>query len=239
MAVSLTHTTVAVGTNAGNGEVAKEQWNENHTLTAGADKLLGTTTAGAVVEIDCTAAGRALLDDADAAAQRTTLGLGTVAIENTVPVNKGGTGATTLTANNVLLGNGTSAPLTVAPGTSGNVLTSNGTTWQSTAPAAGGFTTAGDGLTGSGSTVSINTNNSLGVGAYTMAVVTTGSVTNGSTIAGSSLISAVMNQHDVEDEANTVRWGSGGVALSGTWRNVSGHSIASSNRGTGLFIRTA
>ena len=157
----------------------------------------------------------------------------------TLGVARGGTGATTLTANNVLLGNGTNAPLTVAPGTSGNVLTSNGTTWQSTAPAAGGFTTAGDGLTGSGATVGINTNNSLGVGAYTMAVVTTGSVTNGSTIAGSSLISAVMNQHDVEDEANTVRWGSGGVALSGTWRNVSGHSIASSNRGTGLFIRTA
>jgi hypothetical protein len=43
-----------------------------------------------------------------------------------------------LTANNVLLGNGTGAPLTVAPGASGNVLTSNGTTWQSTTPAATG-----------------------------------------------------------------------------------------------------
>lgn len=43
-----------------------------------------------------------------------------------------------LTANNVLLGNGTGAPLTVAPGTSGNVLTSNGTTWASTTPAASG-----------------------------------------------------------------------------------------------------
>ena len=42
-----------------------------------------------------------------------------------------------LTANNVLLGNGTSAPLLVAPSTAGNVLTSNGTTWQSTAPAGG------------------------------------------------------------------------------------------------------
>ena len=36
------------------------------------------------------------------------------------------------------LGNGTSSPLAVAPSTSGNVLTSNGTTWQSTAPAGGG-----------------------------------------------------------------------------------------------------
>lgn len=41
------------------------------------DKILGRSTAGAgdIEEITCTAAGRALLDDADAAAQRTTLGL--------------------------------------------------------------------------------------------------------------------------------------------------------------------
>ena len=53
----------------------------------------------------------------------------------TVPVARGGTGATTLTANNVILGNGTSAVQFVAPGSTGNVLTSNGTTWASTAPA--------------------------------------------------------------------------------------------------------
>jgi hypothetical protein len=52
----------------------------------------------------------------------------------TLPVSGGGTGAATLTANNVLLGNGTSALQVVAPGTSGNVLTSNGTTWTSAAP---------------------------------------------------------------------------------------------------------
>lgn len=48
-------------------------------------------------------------------------------------VANGGTGATTLTANNVILGNGTSAVQFVAPGTNGNVLTSNGTTWTSAA----------------------------------------------------------------------------------------------------------
>jgi hypothetical protein len=61
-------------------------------------------------------------------------------VTGTLPVANGGTGATSLTANNVLLGNGTSAVQVVAPGTTGNVLTSNGTTWQSTAPAASGVT---------------------------------------------------------------------------------------------------
>lgn len=57
-----------------------------------------------------------------------------------VPVANGGTGLTTLTANNVILGNGTSAVQAVAPSTSGNVLTSNGTTWVSSAPSSGGVT---------------------------------------------------------------------------------------------------
>jgi hypothetical protein len=51
-----------------------------------------------------------------------------------LPVASGGTGAATLAANNVLLGNGTSAVQVIAPGTTGNVLASNGTTWQSTDP---------------------------------------------------------------------------------------------------------
>ena len=55
-------------------------------------------------------------------------------VTGTVGVANGGTGASTLTANNVLLGNGTSALQVVAPGASGNVLTSNGTTWSSSAP---------------------------------------------------------------------------------------------------------
>jgi len=54
----------------------------------------------------------------------------------TLGVASGGTGLGTLTANNVILGNGTSTPSFVAPGTSGNLLTSNGTTWQSSTPAA-------------------------------------------------------------------------------------------------------
>lgn len=59
-------------------------------------------------------------------------------VTGTLPVGNGGTGATTLTSNNVILGNGTSAVQFVAPGANGNVLTSNGTTWTS-ATAGGGF----------------------------------------------------------------------------------------------------
>jgi carbonic anhydrase/acetyltransferase-like protein (isoleucine patch superfamily) len=51
-----------------------------------------------------------------------------------VSISQGGTGVTTLAANSVLLGNGTSAVQTVSPGTTGNVLTSNNGTWIS-APA--------------------------------------------------------------------------------------------------------
>jgi hypothetical protein len=61
-------------------------------------------------------------------------GTNVVEVTTHTPVSSGGTGAYTLTANNVILGNGTSAVQFVAPGTSGNVLTSNGTTWASTTP---------------------------------------------------------------------------------------------------------
>ena len=52
----------------------------------------------------------------------------------TIAVANGGTGLSTLTANNVILGNGTSNPIFVSPSTAGNFLRSNGTTWESAAP---------------------------------------------------------------------------------------------------------
>ena len=81
-------------------------------------------------------------------------------VTGTVAVANGGTGATTLTANNVILGNGTSAVQFVAPGASGNVLTSNGTTWTSAAPtggSGGGYSTT----VGNGSATSFTVTHSL------------------------------------------------------------------------------
>ena len=67
----------------------------------------------------------------DATTYLSSLTLGTPLV-----VASGGTGLATLTANNVLIGNGTSNVTFVAPGSTGNVLTSNGTAWTSAAAAA-------------------------------------------------------------------------------------------------------
>jgi len=56
-----------------------------------------------------------------------------VVMSTALPVASGGTGAATHTSKGVLIGNGTSAVTTVSPGTSGNVLTSDGTSWASVA----------------------------------------------------------------------------------------------------------
>lgn len=61
-------------------------------------------------------------------------GLGTIA------VTSGGTGLGTLTANNILIGNGTSPPTFLAPGAANGVINSNGTSWtrQNNLPVASG-----------------------------------------------------------------------------------------------------
>lgn len=73
-------------------------------------------------------------------AERSVYSDGTNIVPDTAAVvlpSSGGTGQSSLTANNVILGNGTSAVQFVAPGTNGNILTSNGTTWVSAAAGGG------------------------------------------------------------------------------------------------------
>lgn len=73
-----------------------------------ANVLLGRPAIGSgpVREIACTEAGRALLDDVDAAAQRTTLGLGTLATQNGT-VSGINTGDQTITLTGDVTGTGT------------------------------------------------------------------------------------------------------------------------------------
>jgi hypothetical protein len=87
-----------------------------------------------------------------------------VAVDNLFPnpitVARGGTGLSTIPTGNVILGNDTSALQVVAPGSNGNVLTSNGSTWTSSAPAGGAgtntFTASGAITAGRG--VALNSN---------------------------------------------------------------------------------
>lgn len=159
----------------------------------------------------------------------------TISFNGTLPVANGGTGATSLTANNVLLGNGTSAVQVVAPSTSGNILTSNGSTWTSAAfPTRVSSVATNNGLTGgtitTTGTIGIDTNNALGVGAMCILQNATGStITAGSTAAGTSL--------NLVTGWTTTTLSVSAAKASGTWRNIMGADIANTN--FGLFIRTA
>jgi hypothetical protein len=96
------------------------------TSVAGTGTVNGVTLSGTVTSSGSLTLG-GTLSGVDLASQ----------VTGTLPVANGGTGATALTANNVILGNGTSAVQVVAPGTSGNVLKSTGSSWASAAEAAG------------------------------------------------------------------------------------------------------
>ena len=93
-----------------------------------------------------------------------------------VPVNKGGTGQSSLPFGYVLIGNGTAPVSSVAPGTSGNILTSDGTTWNSVTP-----------TYGTGSVTSVATAGTVnGLTLTGGPITTTGTVTLGGTLDLSS-----------------------------------------------------
>ena len=141
-----------------------------------------------------------------------TISGGTITGITDLAVADGGTGVSTLAANNVLLGNGTSALQTVAPSTAGNILTSDGTTW--TSAALGGVTSAvaGNGIAVSGATgavtlsVACPTFNTIGSYAWTI------SPTGGSYSPGSNYSAGFGSQQvGVENSG-------GANILSGTWK---------------------
>lgn len=141
----------------------------------------------------------------------------------TLPVANGGTGQSTLTANNVVLGNGTSGVQFVAPSTNGNVLTSNGTTWVSQAPAGGGVTSL------NGQTGAITDTSLYAIGSYTWGrPQSTTNYAPGNTVAGTSLYQCTGNGYWNQDNnlwLNLMQVNGGvgaGQSLvnTGTWRNM-------------------
>lgn len=165
----------------------------------------------------------------------------TTDVTGSLPVANGGVGAATLTANAVLLGNGTSALQTVAPSTSGNVLTSNGTTWTSSAPPAGGVTSL------NGQSGAITNTDLYAIGSYV-----TGRPQNGtayavnSTIAGSSLYTTSNGAVFYEPSANQWRDYSNATLTAatfatlintGTWRCVSPAGTKTQFAASGLWVR--
>ena len=138
------------------------------------DRLLGRQSAGPglIEEITCTAAGRALLDDASATDQRTTLGA--------VPVGPITTSGLTVITANRLLGrvNSAGAVEEISLGTgisfTGTVLSATGTGGTVTNVSV----TAADGITASVGTSTTTPAISLGLGAITpTSVAASGNVT--------------------------------------------------------------
>ena len=100
----------------------------SYTATIYNSTVLGNTTAaGTGIAV---ATGQSLFVFTDGTNFRT---INAANLTGLLSVANGGTGASSITANNVVLGNGTSPVQTVAPGTDNNVLRSDGTTWVSEA----------------------------------------------------------------------------------------------------------
>lgn len=121
-------------------------------LTSAADKGIQFTGSGTAATYDLTAAGKALLDDADASAQRTTLGLGTIATQaaNSVDIDGGAIDNTPIGVTTAAAGNFTNIDFTGNLTQNGSAFTSGGGLFK------GDNGTTGDASTGPGDIFRIN-----------------------------------------------------------------------------------
>jgi trimeric autotransporter adhesin len=139
------------------------------------------------------------------------------------------------TNGQIPIGNGTDyTAATITAGT--GISVTNGAGSISIAATGGGTVTSvatSGGLTGgtitTTGTLSINTNNSVGVGSYALFWNATTAVANGATFSGANYYYAGGSTTDV--------WTNFSTTVSGTWRNVSGVTISSTQYG--IAIRTA
>jgi hypothetical protein len=223
--------------NGGTGETSRQ---------AAIDALAGAVTSGQYLRGNGTDVVMSAIQAADVPTlnQNTT---GTAAnVTGTVAVANGGTGTTSLTANNVVLGNGTSAVQVVAPGTNGNVLTSNGTTWVSATPSGGvtSITGTANQVIASASTgaVTLSTPQSIGTassvqfgsfGVGTAASGTTGEIraTNNITAYFSSDRTLKENIRDIPDALNKA------CAIGGKLFDWTDDYLAQHGGADGYFVR--
>ena len=150
----------------------------------------------------------------------------------TLAVARGGTGATTLNAAAVIIGNGSSAPTFVAPGSNGNVLVSNGSAWTSAAPAGGGVTSL------NGQTGAITNTGTNVIGSYAVAGsglgTNVGNFTYGATTSGGN-INKYAHLYWCGDIGYVVL-GNQNITLSGTWRAMGG-GVGGGSPAQGLWVR--
>jgi hypothetical protein len=129
-------------------------------LTTAADKMIYTTASDTYAVTDLTAAGRALLDDANAAAQRTTLGLAIGTDVQAYNANLASLSGITLQEGDLLYATGANTLVRLAKGTASQILRMNaGATapeWAAPASSSGGITLLGTINTTSGGSQSLS-----------------------------------------------------------------------------------
>jgi hypothetical protein len=225
MAIEIKHATVAVGTNAGNGEIAKQQWNESHAINMASNKLLGRSTAGTGV------------------AEEISIGNGLLLATGTLSVTLTGgdvVGPASATENNLAAFDGITGKLIKEALT---VTIAQGGTGQTTAQAAinslAGATTSAQFLRGNGTnvvmsgiqvsdvpTLNQSTTGTAGQVANAVTFNTTGGAASGTTFNGSAARTI--------DYSTVGAPKADGTGASGTWDiSVTG------NAGTATTLQTA
>ena len=159
-------------------------------LTSAADKGIQFTGSGTAATYDLTAAGKALLDDANAATQRTTLGLVIGTDVQAFDAQLADIAGLSPTSGKIIQGDGSNFGLSAytlptSDGSANQVLTTDGSGAVTFAtPTVGDITgvTAGSGLTGGGTSGDVT----LNVGAGTGVTVNANDIAIGQSVATSA-----------------------------------------------------
>ena len=140
-------------------------------------------------------------------------------------------GATAITGLTTALSTAQGGTGLTSPGTSGNVLTSNGTTWTSTALPAGGVTSL------NGQTGAITNTDLYAIGSYIWGrPANATSYTPNSTVAGSSLYTTSYN-NSYNNSSGTWTSPQRQLTNTGTWRCVSYAEGTGTTTQSGLWVR--